>query len=553
MRCSFRILSGSFPNYGANETQAGMKTHLSRLIGWLILTLLSASIALAQDANSNTSVPKPESATVARSIRDVLQRRLYADFSYANEVAAANSQSGQPSQTAQQSGLPAPTLTLDEVLNIVELYHPKLRGAEIGRQIALAKRLEKQGAFDPVFSTGVDYLRFNTELDAKTLRGKTASTRIADAGVELLTRSGIKLGAGTRFNLGKVKSPLAPTGDGGEYFLEFKMPLLRGWRINEKSAAERQALLGEPLAETEFQTARLDLLLKAATSYWDWVATRQKLDVARNLLALAEFRSLAVRDRVNAGDLPRIDSVEAELEVQRRQGNVVKADRDLQKAALKLSLFLWLPNGGPAPVPQEANIPQHTPPPIVFTSDSAEAGKRLALERRPELRAVAINKDIAEVELALAKNQRRPALDLAFSPGRDTGFGGIGNTVKAGISFTLPLRQRSADGRISAATLKMQKLDLDLKNERQRIATEVLDAISAINTTYDRYRTAQAEVELAVRLEQGEREKFALGDSTLFLVNQRERATAEARVKLIEVQAEYQQAVAVFRTVTAQY
>ncbi|HMV83829.1 MAG TPA: TolC family protein [Blastocatellia bacterium] len=515
-----------------------MKTNLSSWIGSPAVLLLCVSAVLAQDG----SPAKPESEAVARSVREALNQRLSVfDWPLAETA-----------KTAAEAK-PQAKLTLDEVLSTVELYHPKLLGAERQRRIASAKRLEKQGAFDPVFTTGADYLRFNTDFDSKTLRGKPATMRLADAGVEVLTRSGIKIGGGTRFNLGKVKAPLSPTGSGGEYFMEFKMPLLRGWRINEKSAAERQALLGEPLADTEFQTTRLDLLLKAATTYWEWVAAKQKLDVARNLLSLAEFRSRAVRDRVAAGDLPQIDAVEADLEVQRRQGGVVKADRDLQKAAFKLSLFLWQPNGLPAPLLSEAAAPAGTPSPVVFDTDRAQAGQRLAIERRPELKAVALNRDITQVDLDLAKNQRLPAIDLAFSPGRDAGLGSIGNTVKAGVSFTLPLRQRTADGRISAANLKIQKLDLDLLNERQRISTEVLDAVSAINTTYDRYRAAQTEVELAVRLEEGEREKFRLGDSTLFLVNQRERATAEARVKLIEIQAEYEQAVAAFRAATVQF
>lgn len=529
-----------------NETQARMKTLLRRLIGCLAAMLLFVGVVSAQETNPNIQQPKPEAEAVARSIRDVLNQRL--PLFYWTPAEPADSANRQAAGAKPQT-----SLTLDEVLSTVELYHPKLLGAERQRQIASAKRLEKQGAFDPVFTTGTDYLRFNTDFDDKTLRGKPATMRLADAGVEMLTRSGIKIGGGTRFNLGKVKAPLSPTGSGGEYFMEFKMPLLRGWRINEKSAAERQALLGEPLADTEFQATRLDLLLKAATTYWEWVAAKQKLDVARNLLALAEFRSRAVRDRVAAGDLPQIDSVEADLEVQRRQGGVVKADRDLQKAAFKLSLFLWQSNGLPAPMPTEAAAPAGTPSPVVFSTDRAETGQRLAIERRPELKAVALNRDITQVDLDLAKNQRLPAIDLAFSPGRDAGLGSIGNTVKAGVSFTLPLRQRTADGRISAANLKIQKLDLDLLNERQRISTEVLDAVSAINTTYDRYRAAQSEVELAIRLEEGEREKFRLGDSTLFLVNQRERATAEARVKLIEIQAEYEQAVAAFRAATVQF
>jgi outer membrane protein TolC len=496
---------------------------------------------------------------LVQSIRAELRRRLsYTELAqFSNEAVPGNyePQSGRnpQAQAGTQAAKQFQSLTLDEVINLIELYHPKLRGADALRRTASAKRLEKQGAFDPVFSFGVDYLRFNSEFDPKTLRGKPATSRLADAGVEFLTRYGMKVFAGSRYNFGKVKAPLSPTGNDGEYFVEFKIPFLRGARINEKTAAERQAFLGEPIADAEYQITRLELIFKAANSYWDWVAAKRKLDVARNLLDLAQFRAGAVRDRVTAGDLPQIDSVEADLEVQRRQGNLVKADRDLQKSAFKLSLFLWAPNGLPSPIPEEGNVPATQSLPVIFSTDQADTGQRYALDRRPELKVLDLAQDITQVDLDLARNQRMPALDLAFSPGRDAGQGSIGNTMKAGVSFTLPLRQRTADGRISQANLKLEKLAFDLANERRRITLEVLDAISAINTSYQRYLAAEQEVTFARALEDGERAKFALGDSTLFLVNQRERATAEARVKLIEVQAEYEQAVATFKTVTVQY
>ncbi|MFN0087789.1 MAG: TolC family protein [Blastocatellia bacterium] len=539
------------------------------LLGVFVLSAWLAAPGLAQheavaSASEESEKRQREHEALIRSVRKALRRRLsdaelpqFLRESPAEEVSMPiDPQSGRNPQPAQQAA-PAQKrsqpLTLEELINFVDLYHPKIRGLDTERRIASAKRLEKQGAFDPVIHTGADWLRFNTEFDGLTRRGKVATMNLADAGVEMLTRYGIKIAAGARYNLGKVKAPLSPTGDGGEYFLEFKIPFFRGARINEKVAAERQAFLGEPLAEAEFRLSRLDLILKAANNYWDWVASKQKLDVARQLLDLARFRAGAVRDRVAAGDLPQIDSVEADLEVQRRQGAIVKADRDLQKAAFKLSLFLWSPNGLPSPIPEEGNVPATIPPPVGFTDDQSTAGQRLALERRPELKMVSLGREITRIDLDLARNQRLPAIDLAFSPGRDAGFGGIGNTFKAGLNLSLPLRQRTADGRIDASLLKFEKLGFDLVNERQRITIEVLDAVSAINTAFERYRVAEQEVELAQRLEEGERVRFTLGDSTLFLVNQRERATAEARVRLIEIHAEYEQAVAAFRAATVSY
>ncbi|MDX2031879.1 MAG: TolC family protein [Blastocatellia bacterium] len=548
-------------------TRGGIVRSMGALLAAFLLSVCLAAPGRAgqetvASASEENDKRRQEQEALIRSVRDALRRRL-SDAEQPQFLREAPAEEGAASVDPQSGrnpqAQPAPPqkrsqpLTLEELINFVDLYHPKIRGLDAERRIASAKRLEKQGAFDPIFSTGTDWLRYNTEFDSKTRRGKVASMQLADAGVEMLTRYGIKIAAGARYNLGKVKSPLSPTGNGGEYFLDFKIPFFRGARINEKVAAERQAFLGEPLADAEFRLSRLELILKAANNYWEWVAAKRKLDVARQLLDLARFRAGAVRERVTAGDLPQIDSVEAELEVQRRQGAIVKADRDLQKAAFKLSLFLWSPNGLPAPIPEEGNVPATTPPPVIFTDDQSSAGQRLALERRPELKMVSLGQEITRIDLDLARNQRLPAIDLALSPGRDTGFGGIGNTFKAGLNLTLPLRQRTADGRISASTLKLEKLDFELTLERQRIATEVLDAVSAINTSHDRYRAAQQEVELAQRLEEGERTRFTLGDSTLFLVNQRERATAEARVKLIEIQAEYEQAVAAFRTITVQY
>lgn len=440
-------------------------------------------------------------------------------------------------------------LFLESVLKQVDFNHPKLIGMNIERKIASAKLLEKQGAFDPTLSFNSEYIRFNST----TTRGKLRSTFQNEVVMEITTRAGLKFLAGSRFNLGSVKSPLSSTGDAGEYFGGIKMPFLRGARINEKAAAENQAKLGESLATTNFEEVRLELLKKASDSYWDWVAAKRRLDVANNIYNLAKFRFEAVQERVKLGDLPKIDGVEAEQELQRRQGNIIKAERDLQKAAFKLSLFLWDDRGIPEDTPSPERVPVYFGSIIRFTDEQLNLGKMSAMTRRPELRAININQDISKIDFNLASNQRMPVLDLFVVPGRDTGIDSVGNTLKFGVNIVLPLRQRTAEGKMAAARLKIDKLSVEQRAEQQRIVTEVADAISAINTTYDRYMVALKEVNLARELERGERQKFDLGDSTIFLVNQRERATAEAEVKLVDIEAEYQQAVAAYRAATAQF
>lgn len=439
-------------------------------------------------------------------------------------------------------------LTLEKLLKQVRENHPKLYSADLERRIAGAKLLEKQGAFDPGISLETDYLRYNDFSD----RGKVSKTLDNDLSVNWLTRSGLKVATGGRYNTGEVKPPLYPTGYTGEYFMYMRMPFLRGFRINDKVVAEMQAEIGIPLADALYNETRLDLLLQAAYSYWTWAFAERKVKVSKSILALAETRFKAIQERVSQGDLPRIDAVEAGQEVQRRQGLLSKSQREYEKQLFKLSRYLWEPGGMPSPFPQITSIPPKLPLPEPFSDEDWMEGRKNALEKRPELKALNLHKEIVGVDLKYAQNLKLPILDLFATPGYDTGKKGIGPTIKAGVVLTVPLRQRTARGLISAAEFKTQKLDMEQRLLLQHVLLEVDDAVSAIKATYQQYLAAHQEYRLAKELEQGERERFDLGDSTLFLLNQRERSSAEAAMKLLDLEAEYHQTIANFKAATAQ-
>jgi len=446
-------------------------------------------------------------------------------------------------------GADLPEVTLADVLRQVETNHPKLTGANISRLAAEAKLLEKRGAFDPVISTSSDFLRYNS-----TSTPGTAATATQNQGiVEWTTRSGMKFFAGSRINFGRVKSPLSSTGETGEYFAGVSMPLLRDRNINAKSIGERQAAIGITLADTEIAAVRLELFRNAATGYWEWVAAKQKLNVNRSIFEISTERARQVAARVDSGELAPIDSTEASIEVQRRMGNVVKAEQELQKSAVKLGLYLWRDDGAPDDVPVSERAPQKLSPPNRLPDFVVRDGIDRALSNRPELQNLQLLSDQNELEQRLAQNNRRPRADLYISPGQDTGFASIGSTFKFGATIELPLRTRTADGQLAAARLKSEKILLDRQIERRGIEAEIITAAQNVNAAHDRYLLAKLELDLARSLEEGERRRFAVGDSTLFLVNQRERGTAEVEIKLIEIQAEYETAHATFKIATSQF
>lgn len=437
-------------------------------------------------------------------------------------------------------------LSLDLFLQLVEKNYPKLKGADAERRIAGAKRLEKAGAFDPVITSINEYLRVQDIFKPGVAKDAIHN----ESRLDLLTRSGIKLFATARLNPNDTKTPYVPTGRAGEYAAGMTVPLLRGLRVNEKKAAEDQAKLGEPVAAQVYGLSRLEILLKAAALYWEWVGAKVRIGVARNLLAVSQVRLDQIKERVQKGDLPALDIAEQEQEIQRRQAAVVKHTREFQKASISASVLLWDDSGTPKPMPDLADVPDLKPEPRKFTDSEWLEGRKSALALRPELKRISLEREQARIDLRLAQNMILPAVDAYVLQGADTGYQGIGPVVRAGMAMSLPLRQRTARGQAQAAQLKIQKLNLDEKAEKQRIQAEVDDAVSAINTSYEKWEATVLEVKKARQVESGERMRFGAGDGTLFLVNQRERATAEAEMRLAEVHVEYLQSMAAFRAVT---
>ncbi|MGE0493722.1 MAG: TolC family protein [Vulcanimicrobiota bacterium] len=424
----------------------------------------------------------------------------------------------------------ASALTLADVLQAVERNHPKLRKAELELEVARAKTLEKQGAFDPSIGFYTLTQRYNSEDKAKTFWGTGLAYGYLD-------RSGMKLQAGYRNHQGAVKSPLSNTGQAGEFFAEMKLPLLRGASINEKAAEEQRAMVGERSAGAYYQLARLQTLLAAGSAYWGWVGSTRQLELVETSLQLAQQRLDNVAERVAAGDLARVNQLEAEQTVAKRREMVVKARREVEKAQLKLAYYLWNSQGQAQELPSSA--PEELPQPTGLEPAQLAQAEVEALRLRPEVSSLEFALERIAIDEALAKNDQLPQLDLTLSPGIDPT--GIGISVKAGLELVIPLATRGADGRLLAARLKTDQLALEQVETIRTIVLEVRDAASAVVTAVERYQQASQALALATQLEEAEKLRFELGEGTLFLVNQRENARLDAALSLLELQAEYAQ------------
>ena len=77
--------------------------------------------------------------------------------------------------------------------------------------------------------------------------------------------------------------------------------------------------------------------------------------------------------------------------------------------------------------------------------------------------------------------------------------------------------------------------------------SDIRDSVSAINAAFKRITLADHQRSLARQLEEGEKNKYALGESNLMLVNLRELASGDASMIYADALNSYHRALADFR------
>ncbi len=474
-----------------------------------------------------------------------------ADGNNTTRLAALSLPDTKPStdaETARNVIVSRGKLTLEIFLRAVDSNFPGLRAALDQQQIASANRLEKQGVFDPLLTNESGYTRMQNTSKA----GAPKYVLFNYPKLEVPFRSGVRAFLQYRYNPLSAQSPYIETGRGGEISGGVFIPVLRGLIYNEQSVAEKEAKYGEALAAQTFHLTRLDTLQRSGNIYWSWVAANEKRKVAAHILDLSKIIVNLAQQQERNGDLAKIYVAEAEEDRERRNADFYQAERDFQRFSFRLSSVLFDLGGVPLPLPTEINVPDELPRPQEHTSEETEKRVAQALLSRPELKAIDVQIKSAELQKKYAENQLLPALNLVATEGHDAGYFGIGHSYRGQITFSQPMYLRTARGRLQAAKLRLAKLRKDRQAEEQRIKNEVYDAFSAINLSYQRFLASEQQVSRAEQVYAGEKERLQAGDSTVFLVTERERQLNEAKLRVIDAQLEYHNGELALRAITAQ-
>lgn len=435
----------------------------------------------------------------------------------------------------------ASKLLLSDVLRSIHRSYPLVEAARQQALSAEGSSLGARGAFDP-------------QVRAKATRIPLGEYPYSRADVEVVQPTpirGAELFAGWRYGAGSIPDYYGElrTNDLGELRAGVTLPLWRDGSIDSRRAELQRTRLGETIAEQEVAKALLDAVKEGAQLYWDWVAAGQRVSVVQDLIEIARTRDVAIGRRAERGDVPALDRTENLRILLEREGQLVAAERQLQRTALRLSLFLRNEEGQPL-VPARELLPTSFPDPLPLASQQGETTIADALKRRPDLLQLIDKRDQLSITRELAENEGAPLIDVVVGVSQDLGAGSATRArtqLETGVVLELPTLNRVATGKQRAAEAAVARADAQLQLERERAAVEIRDALSAVAAARIRVEVAQREASFARQLVEGEVKRFRLGDTTLLFVNLREQQAAEAQLRRIEALADYFKAIATLR------
>jgi outer membrane protein len=374
----------------------------------------------------------------------------------------------------------------------------------------------------------------------------------------------------TREGTDGVFSPFAPAYT-SSLGVDLQQPLLRDRVIDPSRTALLVTALDRDRSSAALASQALTTVADVEKAYWALVAARRELDVRRGNLALAEAQRLDTQSRIEAKTVAVSDLAQPTAEVERRRGEVLSAQESVVRAerALKLLIIdnledpIWAHDIVPADAPDTPVLP-------VDVAGALAAARR----HRPEIVDLTAAGSQQDLQIRLSRDQLKPRMDLVASYTirglagelESTGLpfnipvslpaslnGGLGNSwsnlfdqkfpdLVVGVSFDVPLGRREARAQIAAAEADRRRIATTMAGVHERIASEVLNAATALETAAGRIQAARAGLVAAQTQLRAEQDRFAAGLSTTFFVLTRQNDLAAAQLAEIAALTDYRKA-----------
>jgi outer membrane protein TolC len=423
-------------------------------------------------------------------------------------------------------------LSVNKFIEQLKKNHPVAKQALLQVSMSEADLLSAKGGFDPEISI---------DGSSKTFDGKNYYYY---TNPELTIPLPIgNLRSGLENNGGDYLSSEITTGKSSYFGIE--LPLAKGLIIDKRRAAVSQAKLLVNKSKQEQLQILNNLLFEAYQRYWDWSGSYESYHTYKKFIDAADQRLRLIRIGFHNGDRSAMDTLEAHSQWQTFQIGQREALIKMNKAAFELNNYLWNENDT-AWLLTEYHIPEPLSSFTATKRDNDDILIYLSEQQNPVFKAYDLKIQSLEVDRKLQSQNLLPYFtvkanllykDYSLFKTIDPVY--VQNNYKWGFDLRMPLFLRQERGKYRKAQLKIKETNLELVNKKQQINNKIRSfyneskqleqQLTTIENIRNNYQTLLRNEEL--RLSQGE--------SSLFMVNNREIKVVEAMNKKIELSLKY--------------
>lgn len=348
-----------------------------------------------------------------------------------------------------------------------------------------------------------------------------------DVTVEKPIENGMEFIAGYREATGVQEYNNIKTGDEGEIRAGIKVPVVSVIKdISTRKLNLHSASLDSIKMGFESRDNLRVLHFQIFSDYHKLIYFQSVLKLEEELLNAAQKREHIIQKRVTSGMVPEISLLEAQQQIINRRQRFLTAQNDFLNT---LESFL-----------QYLHISSDTFEEQYMLPNALEAQKNpldlqkaidIALKNRPDLKVFEYEMKKMDLQEKHSVLLKYPNLNVALYGVHDFKYE---SGFKIAFDMDFPIEQRKYEGKANEIKMSVKNIQNSREKKIITIKTNLTNSLNSLKTIQQNIVTADEEVILVQRLEEAENRKYNLGQSNLFMVNQREMQTLEMKKKVLK-------------------
>ncbi|HPD95119.1 MAG TPA: TolC family protein [Tenuifilaceae bacterium] len=279
----------------------------------------------------------------------------------------------------------------------------------------------------------------------------------------------------------------------------------------------KKSMLNLDMANLDVEITQNSIILSITQAYLNVLYAKETVDYTNEMVAASEKEVERTRELYKAGSASKLDLVQMESQFSSDKYSLVLAENELNSKTTDLKQLLEIPVVDTFKV----SFPEVTLTESLTMLPSKTDAYNTALSTRPEIKSSQLSKNIAELNLKIAKAGYYPSLTMSAGLSANYSSNSIGSfsnqisdgqIQRLGVALNIPIFSKNTNRNsvqlskisISQAELSQQETE---KNLLQTVETVYLNADASVS----RYNSATEQLKSATESYNLSEEQFNLG------------------------------------------